>query len=371
MCAARTIHFDAVPVPSLDDSLRLLREVGSEPTAPFHEDAPRRAIEGELRRLGVEPRRDGWGNVLATRGRGDRARPVALVAHMDHPGFEVVEARGTSARARVRGGLFRETFRPPVAVAICRDGELIRAQGSDLTRDVEPLNYSIGVLRLEAERPLLVGDWGILDLPPFERSGDDVRMRAADDLAGCALILAVLAGLGGETRPHECYAVFTRAEEPGLFGARLIAEERGLPADVVIVSIETSRELPGAVHGRGPVIRVGDYHHTFDDAAESYLRAAAERIAPTPTQRMLMYGGTCEASAFIDAGYAATAIALPLRNYHNAGERGPAPEIISLADFQGAAALLHETVVAAGAGAAESYRASTGTVPEEIRRLLR
>ena len=140
------------------------------------------------------------------------------------------------------------------------------------------------------------------------------------------------------------------------------------------MSIETSRELPGAQARKGPVIRVGDYHHTFVDLAESYLRVAAERLAamtpPVETQRMLMYGGTCEGSAFVDAGYATTAIALPLRNYHNDGADGPAPEIISLSDFRGAVALLHEAVVAAAVGAEESYRVKTGPVPEQIRKRL-
>ena len=358
-------------VPDIDESIRLLREIGSPPTAPYHEEGPRAAIERELERIGVEHRRDGWGNVIAWRRHGNAARSVALVAHMDHPAFEVVEARGTRGRARIRGGLFRGTFRPPVPIAICRVDELIRARGSDLVHDIEPVNYSIGHLQLDAEQPLRVGDWGVLDLPAFERSGDDVRMRAADDLAGCALMIAALEALSDEGRPHQCYALFTRAEEPGLFGARLIAEERVLAPDTVVVSIEMSRELPSAVPGRGPVIRVGDFHHTFDDRAESYVRVAAERIAPLPTQRMLMYGGTCEGSAFIDAGYATTAIALPLRNYHNAGQHGPAPEIISLADFQSGAALLHEGVIAATEDAIEAYRVSTGPVPEEIRRLLR
>ena len=361
-----------MPVPDVQESLRLLREIGSPPTAPFHEEGPRAAIERELERIGVEFRRDSWGNVLASHLRGDDARPVALVAHMDHPAFDVVETRGTTARAKVRGGLFRETFRPPVPILICRDdGDTIPAKGSDLTYEIELENYSIGHLGLEADRPLRVGDWGILDLPPFEHAGDDVRMRAADDLAGCALMLSVLAALTSDPRPHELHAVFTRAEEPGLFGARLIADERALPPDTIVVSIETSRELPGAVHARGPVIRVGDFHHTFDDVAESYLRVAAERIAPLPTQRMLMYGGTCEGSAFIDAGYATTAIAMPLRNYHNAGREGAAPEIISLSDFRSAAALLHETVIAAAEDAVEAYRVTTGPVSEEIKKLLR
>lgn len=53
-----------------------------------------------------------------------------------------------------------------------------------------------------------------------------MHLRSADDLAGCALIIAMLGALRDETRAFDVYAVFTRAEESGLFGARLIAENQ-------------------------------------------------------------------------------------------------------------------------------------------------
>ena len=68
------------------------------------------------------------------------------------------------------------------------------------------------------------------------------------------------------------------------------------------------------------------------------------------TQRKLMPGGACEASAFAAYGYEATCVCLPMGNYHNmvdidgvlAGKR-PArvgPEHISIADFHGMVELL-------------------------------
>ena len=61
-----------------------------------------------------------------------------------------------------------------------------------------------------------------------------------------------------EDLPVDVYGVFTRAEEVGLVGARLLAEANTLPKNTLVVSLESSRSLPGAEIGGGPVIRVGD-----------------------------------------------------------------------------------------------------------------
>jgi endoglucanase len=63
-----------------------------------------------------------------------------------------------------------------------------------------------------------------------------------------------------------------------------------------------------------------------------------------------MAGGSCEATAFGAYGYEATCLCLPLGNYHNMGDLDrvqlghvparPAPEIISLSDFDGLVSLL-------------------------------
>lgn len=362
-------------LPDEELCLRLLREICTPPTAPYHEDAARDAVLAELARLGVDARQDRWGNVLAERSRGAAEHALALVAHLDHPALEVVEARGRTGRARIRGALLVRQFPSRVPLLVQRPAGAIRGVATEFVLDIEEANSSPGHVRVEAEAELRVGDWAILDLPAFARDGDDVRLRAADDLAGCALMLAVLHLLADEARPYQLYALFTRAEETGLFGARLAIEDRLLPPATIVVSIETSRALPGAEPRRGPVIRVGDAHHTFDDRGEAFLRIARERLAwadpPIAVQRQLMYGGDCEAGPFLDAGYPATAIALPVRNYHNSGSDGAAPEIISLSDFRGAAALLVEATVAAAEGAAESYRRLTGRVPDSIRKLLR
>ena len=98
-------------------------------------------------------------------------------------------------------------------------------------------------------------------------------MRAADDLAGWRLhplaALAVFAGRpAGRRRLRRLHP---RRGGRLWSGARLLAEARTLPMDTLVVSLESSRTLPGAVIGGGPVIRVGDAGSTFNSDAETAL----------------------------------------------------------------------------------------------------
>ena len=355
-------------------ALATLERVASEPTVPFHEWRALAAIRAELERLGLAVRTDTHGQVFAHLSRGRAKRALVFVAHTDHPGFEIVEATGSRGIARVRGGLRPETLRGAVPAVVYRDGlrDGHAATVSGYVEGLEVPNWSSGYCEIAAERPLRVGDWAVLDLPAFERRGQELHLRAADDLAGCALILSVLAHLADEQRAFDVHAVFTRAEEPGLFGARLVAAERSIPADAYVVSVEASNAT-FAPAGAGIVVRAGDYHNTFSNEAERYLRVARERLAERGirTQRALLQGGTCEASAFVRLGWVATGIALPNTGYHNAGPDGRfVPEMIRLDDLLSGIALSAEACVAAGADAAESWWPDAQAVPGEIKRLL-
>jgi endoglucanase len=217
----------------------------------------------------------------------------------------------------------------------------------------------------------------VFDLPDFVLDGDTIRMRALDDLAGCASILAALERASAESRGSRVYGVFTRAEEGGLFGARLLADEGTLPPDTIVVSVESSSVIPGVEQGQGPIIRAGDAMTTFDAEAERVLSQAAVHLRAQPdgfqVQRQLMSGGVCEATAFAAHGYPVTGLAFPLGNYHNATTSIPDPEggvgaeYIKLADFLGGVDLLTE--VARGERS-ESPDALIGPVAEDVRHRL-
>ena len=328
------------------DALQILRDLGGLPAVAFHEGLVSDYVQRTLTDLGLSPTTDQYGNIIVrVPGTVAGVPPIAFVAHMDHPGFEAVELREGALVAEARGGV------PPVSLTEPLPVEVVGRSGS---RRKGRLGGPVGE---PAERRVLVHseDASDVDLPAavvfdlvdFEQRGDLLHMRAADDLAGCGAILSALHGIASDPVEGDVYGVFTRAEEIGLVGARLMAQEHTLPKDCLVVSLESSRELPGAVQGAGPVIRVGDATFTFSAEAEQVLQVArrslVERDPDTRVQRQLMSGGTCEASGFAAFGYATTGIAFPLGNYHNATpEGGVDAEYIHVNDYLTGVRLVEE-----------------------------
>src|SRR4029077_343188 len=265
-------------------------------------------------RLGLVPARDAYGQLSVHLTRGIAQRTLVFVAHTDHPGFEITEVNGARGVARFRGGIDPKYFQGrSFPLIVHRDGVIdgISATGSNYVHDPVLPDWSAGHCEIRlapgATRGLAIGDWAVRDLAAFERRGSELHLRSADDLAGCAVILSTLQALRDESRPFSVHAVFTRAEESGLFGARLVAERASIPKDAYVVSVEASNSRY-APAGAGAVVRAGDYHNTFSNEAERYLRVAQERLAERgiATQRRLLPGGTCEASAFVRLGWVAT-----------------------------------------------------------------
>jgi putative aminopeptidase FrvX len=362
-------------LPDAEDAIATIRRVVSAPTAPYHEARALAAIAAELGTEGTDVRTDDHGQVHARVARGS-ARPVVILAHTDHPAFEIISAHGSEGSARVLGGFRGGVLDHPAAVQVYDDdgGGPVRATIDRFVPDASLVHNSAGRVRIRAEASLAAGQWAVLDLPGIEVQGDELHMRAADDLAGCAVIVLALREAVRASFPVDVTGIFTRAEETGLYGARVLAEDGVLPRDALVISVEASRALPHVPPGRGMVVRVGDLHNTFTNDAERFLRVAAERLGRdgVPVQRALLDGGTCESSTFVVNGWSTTAIALPNVNYHN---RGPddrfAPEIVRLSDIRSGVALLSEALRAVAEDARETWWANAGPVPDEVRAILR
>jgi len=303
--------------------IRILRSVLTQPTAPFKEKAVASLVTSFCKAEGADVAMDPFGNLIARyRPAGRRkAGRVAFVAHMDHPGFEIVAAKGKTATAQWWGGVWKEYFEDAAVIVHEQGG--VRGRVKKVT-PVKGAPRRVETMELSLEKPVGVGSAGQWDLTPFEMRGDLVVTRSADDLCSVAMQLALLRELQRAQVPQEVWLIFTRAEENGFNGALAMLKEREIPDDLPLVSLETSKRLPGAEQGKGPVVRLGDRRSVFDTSLLYFMEHCAAELAKHEKrfvwQRRVMDGGVCEASAFVAYGYMAAGIAFPLGNYHNMGD---------------------------------------------------
>lgn len=321
------------------------------PTAPYREGA----VIAWIRRFVAETpglllREDRDGNLELRRRGVPRSRaPLVFNAHMDHPGFRALRSRNGAKRVRVDalflGGVHPDFFPGARARFFEPEGgepRSVRARVVDTRRDRASGELRV---RLEAERPVTRGAFGMWDLPPFRtakgKRGPRLIGRVADDLAGVAAILALLERVDAidPKRRVDVRAALTRAEEVGFVGALAIASAGRLPKGARIIAVEASKALPNAPQGEGPIVRVGDRSSVFDDGLTRWIDAVATELGARKRfryQRRLMDGGTCESTAYQQYGYRTTGVCLPLANYHNMSERGTiAAEAIELSDLVG------------------------------------
>src|SRR3569833_1515957 len=165
--------------------------------------------------------------------------------------------------------------------------------------------------------------------------------------------------------------VSARAEEIGFLGAMTVASANVLPKDSLVVSLETSRELPGVKMDQGVILRVGDSTSIFDSRAMRFLAEVAAELKTKNKkfqfQRALMSGGTCEATAYQEFGFQTAAVCVALGNYHNCGEgKRIAAEFVSLTD-----ALSMVELLATAAKQMPRLPKLIGKLPKRLQTMLR
>ena len=364
---------------STERAIQILRSLGENPATSFYERLVSIRIESILTTMAIPFILDDYGNVIAkVTGTNSLESPIAFVAHMDHPGFEVIEDLNGTVVAGALGGVPLAALRKNV------NAFSFDSSGTRVSCRLEPLP-ELGKRRVyvRSEAPLGIGTPIVFDLPDMIVENGTIKMRALDDLGGCAAILASLESITADLPESDVYGVFTRAEEVGLIGARLLSGEKTLPENAFVVSVETSSLIPGVIQGGGPIIRTGDASYTFNAEAEQILIMGRENILKEDSefrcQRQLMSAGSCEASAFAVNGYRTTGIAFALGNWHNAttsimDEKGDVgEEYVSMQDFEGGVRLIESAArsVSVRHDSRLSSRAN-GEVNEEYRnRLLR
>jgi endoglucanase len=346
---------------------RLAGRLMSCPAAPFHEAGVRAVVELICAENHLACERDPFGNVLVRLGDKSAGRPLVLAAHMDHPGFEIVRSLGGRRwLARFNGGVPDRYFRAHIPLRLhpgATPARLGRRQGKEKLFEV----HAIGAILDHAAHP----EFAVWELEDFAVRGGRIHGRSCDDLVGVASILATLIELKRSRSRVHVIGVISRAEEIGFQGALTVADAQLLPKDSLVVSLETSKELPPTKMGQGVILRVGDRTSIFDSAGMRFLGEVAAGLQAEDRkfefQRALMYGGTCEATAYQEFGYQTAAVCVALGNYHNCHPRGRiASEYVSLSDACGMVRLLVEA-----ARQMRAFDKLTAKLPARLDALLR
>jgi putative aminopeptidase FrvX len=328
------------------DLLRLLQQLLSLPTAPFHERFVRSFLGAELKAGGIDFSLDEYGNIVASDGGSECV--LACVAHMDHPGFEIAEAGDLAADALWYGGVDAKYFAGARVAIYDRASGATRARGTVVKVTKNALGR-VETVTLRVNGRVEAGDFGTWDLAPYRRQGELIHTKGADDLVGCAAILTMLKELKRRGVKKGIRAVFTRAEEQGFIGTLGMIRNGSLPQSTKIVSVETSKALPGVVLGGGPVIRLGDQASMFDHRMVVFMDRVARELQKGDRsfrfQRRVMDGGTCEATPYQLRGHVVGGVAIPLHNYHNQGTTRIGAEGVHIGDVEGAVRFLVELVV--------------------------
>lgn len=320
-------------------STKLLHDLCNLPTAAFLEEAVYDYIERWVaKRPPLSIQRDRFGNRLVIlRGTDPKAPRLVLVAHTDHPAFVVRGSAEGVVHCEFRGGVFAKNCRGAKVRFFTPEGEIV-ANVQDVTAgDNDRLKSA--TFRVRQGPP--VGTIGMLDEGAGREKGGSFYSRACDDLAGCASALTALDQLRRRPPASTVAVLLTRAEEVGFVGAiAAVKDGKLLRKTDRVISIETSSEQPYAPRGEGVVLRVGDRMSVFNSAFTWFLGQRAEGLAKKKAdfafQRALMPGGVCEGTVFDAFGFIASAVCVPLGNYHNMDrKRGrTGPEFISLRDWR-------------------------------------
>jgi len=317
------------------DLAGLLERLLSLPTAPFHEHFVRSFLCDELKEGGIDFHLDGYGNIIASAEAAENS--LACVAHMDHPGFEITAGGKNRVEADWFGGVEAKFFSAGRVVVYDRFSGIVCAHGVVEKVSKNPQGR-VEKMILRVRGSASPGDFGAWNLPPFRRRGERIYTKGADDLVGCATILCALRALKERGMAGRLLGIFTRAEEQGFIGTLGMIHGGYIASTARIISVETSKSLPGAVLGGGPVIRLGDRTGMFHPQMTLFLDyVARETKRKDPEflyQRRVMDGGTCEATPYQLNGHVTGGIAIPLFNYHNQGRGRIGPEAVHLRDVE-------------------------------------
>jgi endoglucanase len=312
------------------------------PTAAYHEGHVRACLLERLAGLPhLSTRLDEFGNLHASYEHAAAGRErFRVVAHMDHPAFIIARKKG--AELHFAGGVDESYFA----------GKPVTFHNEETLKPLGRATITGTDFSEEAKRVRISGEipdaatFAVWTLPRARCTKRLFISPACDDLAQVSTVLALLRRLALGKAKASVHAIFTRAEEVGFAGALAALKSATPLAPMPTLSLEMSKARGFARIEGGPVVRVGDRLSIFDSRITHWLETAFRDLqAGSPGaiyQRLLMGGGTCEASVFQRAGLPTGALCVALNHYHNMGPgTSIRAESIALRDWQGLYDYLH------------------------------
>ncbi len=370
-----------------------LSQILDQPTAPFREGRVIGVVESILKTEKIPYFLDPAKNiVVGVKSKAEYLKlmktkstePVRIfIAHLDHPGFHGVEWidaehlsfqwHGGSPTAHLEGGKVWLADHD----GFCGEGRIEKAEMIPSGRAIDKGIIKVKDLTRTVKATDVYGGFGFRKTHWLE--GDLLYTKAADDLIGAFAILETALFLKKAKKKAPFIGLLTRAEEVGFIGAIAHFELgwfRTTKRPVLAVSLETSRTLPGAEIGKGPVVRLGDRKNVFHSGSTLVFSELANRVLAGKHQRRIMDGGSCEGTAATAYGIPTIAISVPLGNYHNqsleggpdaADLNGPAPEFVSVSDIDGLCKLT-QAVMEPKLPWANPYAVSVGEFKKGLKR---
>lgn len=321
--------------------MKILQELCSVPTAPFAEHRVVRYVEGFVaRRRKLKLSRDVFGNLIVLLPGKSKSPRLIFVAHMDHPGFvarEMIDA--DTLLADFYGGVLSEYVAGTGVRFFDGNREVV---GKVLSTEPDPERAAYpSAATIRVKSSVSGGSIGMFDQGTARIKRGKFYSRVCDDLAGAASALTMLDELLKHPPRSTVGVLLTRAEEDGFIGAiASVTKPKLLRKSDRMISIECSAIQPYAQQGDGVILRIGDRTSIFNSTFTYFLNQQAEALAKEDKsfkyQRLLMPGGTCEATVFDAYGYTTGAACVPLGNYHNMDrvKKRIAPEYVDIGDWR-------------------------------------
>jgi putative aminopeptidase FrvX len=313
-----------------------------------YEGRVRRRLAEALGELGIEPRSDRLGNLIATL-QGDRRAPsVMLFTHMDQLGFVVrkIEANGFIRIERLGG--VPEKALPSQAVVLCvgegRDIAGVIANKSHHATSQEEkyrvtpyaeLYIDGGFDSADAVRAagIDIGTPVVYRPRMVDLAGDRIAGTSIDDRAGCAVIVEVARALKDIRGRPTIHLVFSVQEEFNLRGALPAAQalrpDIAIQLDLLLTADTPDMTGRGEVRlGGGPGISLYSFHGrgtlngTIPHPALVKLFEATAKAEKLPLQRSAHTGALTDNSyvQLAGEGVAAIDVGFPARYTHSSLE---------------------------------------------------